>query len=263
MNKVQINSDMGEGFGLYQIGDDQALMPIIDAANVACGFHASDPMVMRKTVRLAREHGVAVGAHPSLPDLQGFGRREMAIGSDELTAAIIYQTGALKAFLEAEGMTLSHIKPHGALYSMAARDERIANAVADGAAPFGVPIYGLPNTFHESVCAARGLGFIAEFFVDLDYDAEGQVIITRTHDEIAPEQAAERAYRAVTQGLVRSIDGHDVAIRAQTLCVHSDTPNAVAIATTLFEKLAPIRESSESRPLGGRSPASLLSHSER
>ena len=123
---MEINSDMGEGFGLYRIGDDRALMPFIDAANVACGFHAADPMVMRRTVQLAKEYGVSVGAHPSLPDLQGFGRREMAIGSEELAAAIVYQVGALKAFLDAEGMPLSHIKPHGALYAMAARDERVA-----------------------------------------------------------------------------------------------------------------------------------------
>ncbi len=115
MDFVEVNSDMGEGFGLYRIGDDRALMPFIDAANVACGFHAADPMVMRQTVQLAKEYGVSVGAHPSLPDLQGFGRREMAIGSEELAAAIVYQVGALKAFLDAEGIPLSHIKPHGAL----------------------------------------------------------------------------------------------------------------------------------------------------
>ncbi len=119
---VQINCDMGESFGLWRLGDDAAILPFIDVANVACGFHASDPVVMRRTVRMAKEHGVAVGAHPSLPDLQGFGRREMKLEPDELSAAILYQVGALKAFLDAEGMALSHIKPHGALYAMAARE---------------------------------------------------------------------------------------------------------------------------------------------
>src|SRR5450432_3764100 len=145
---VMINCDMGEAYGLYRMGDDEGLMPHIDVANVACGFHASDFNHMRKTVQLAKQYGVKIGAHPSLPDLQGFGRREMAIGSEELAAAIVYQVGALKAFLDAEGIPLSHIKPHGALYAMAARDERVANAVADGAAQFDVPLFGLANTLH-------------------------------------------------------------------------------------------------------------------
>ena len=125
-----INCDMGEGFGLYRIGDDEELMPLIDVANVACGFHASDFNHMRRTVQLARQHGVKVGAHPSLPDLQGFGRREMKIGREELTNCMIYQIGALKGFLDAEGLLLNHIKPHGALYGMAARMEDVAHAVA-------------------------------------------------------------------------------------------------------------------------------------
>jgi UPF0271 protein len=240
--RVEINSDMGEGFGLYRIGDDRALMPFIDAANVACGFHAADPMIMRRTVKLAKEFGVSVGAHPSLPDLQGFGRREMAMGSDELAAAIVYQVGALKAFLDAEGIPLNHIKPHGALYAMAARDERVAHAVADGAAQFGVPIFGLPNTLHETVFSARGIAFVAEFFVDLEYDSRGHVIITRSHDPVDPERAAERAWRAVNDGLVRSVEGVDVAIAAETLCIHSDTPNAPAVAAAVFARLARIRD---------------------
>ena len=134
-----INCDMGESFGLYRIGDDHALMPLISAANVACGFHASDFNHMRDTVRLAKEHGVKVGAHPSLPDLQGFGRREMKMPREELANCILYQVGALKAFLDAEGMALNHIKPHGALYGMAARNEEVAHAVADAADVFGVP----------------------------------------------------------------------------------------------------------------------------
>ena len=132
---LAINCDMGEGFGLYRIGDDAGIMPYITMANVACGFHASDPSVMHKTVRLAKQHGVKVGAHPSLPDLQGFGRREMKMEPRELTDCLIYQIGALKGFLDAEGMPLNHIKPHGALYGMAARTEEIANAIAFFADP--------------------------------------------------------------------------------------------------------------------------------
>src|ERR1700739_4174956 len=142
-NLLGINCDMGESFGLYRIGDDAAIMPHITIANVACGFHASDPSVMARTVRLAKQHGVKVGAHPSLPDLQGFGRREMKIGREELTNCLLYQIGALKAFLDAEGMVLNHIKPHGALYGMAARMEDIAEAVADAADAYKVPLFGM------------------------------------------------------------------------------------------------------------------------
>ena len=227
---VQINCDMGESFGLWRMGDDAAILPFIDAANVACGFHASDPVVMRRTVRLAKAHGVAVGAHPSLPDLQGFGRREMKLESDELTAAVIYQVGALKAFLDAEGMALNHIKPHGALYGMAARDEKVAGAICDAADVFGVPLYGLADTVHERVYTARGLRFVAEFYADLDYTAEGRIIITREHEAIDPAAAAARTLRAVTEGRVTTIDGGEIDIRADTVCVHSDTPGAVAVA---------------------------------
>ena len=133
--RMTINCDMGEGFGLYRLGDDAAMMPHIDLANVACGFHASDPSIMRETVRLAKRHGVKVGAHPSLPDMQGFGRRAMVIAPAEVADLVTYQTGALQAFLAAEDMALNHIKPHGALYGMAARDEKIAAAIAEAAAP--------------------------------------------------------------------------------------------------------------------------------
>ncbi len=227
---AQINCDMGESFGLWRMGDDAAILPFIDVANVACGFHASDPVVMRRTVRMTKEHGVAVGAHPSLPDLQGFGRREMKLDPDELTAAIIYQVGALKAFLGAEGMALNHIKPHGALYAMAARDAAVAGAICDAADVFGAPLYGLAGTIHEQVYTARGLPFVAEFYADLDYTAEGQIIITREHEAIDPEAAAARTLRAITEGRVETIDGTDIEIRADSVCVHSDTPGAVAVA---------------------------------
>ena len=152
-----------------------ASCPSSRIANVACGFHASDPTVMHKTVRLAKRHDVKVGAHPSLPDLQGFGRREMKMDPKELTDCLIYQVGALKAFLDAEGMTLNHIKPHGALYGMAARSEEIANAICDAAEVFEVPLLGMAGTKHEEVYTKRGFRFMPEFYVDLDYDEDGQV----------------------------------------------------------------------------------------
>jgi UPF0271 protein len=234
-----INCDMGEGFGLYKMGADEAIMPLITAANVACGFHASDFNHMRNTVRLAKQHGVKVGAHPSLPDLQGFGRREMKIGRDELANCIIYQIGALKGFLEAEAMPLNHIKPHGALYGMAARMEEIAHAVCDAADIFKVPLMGMVNTCHERVYAARGHGFIAEFYTDLDYGDDGALIITREHEAKDPKEAAARSVRAIKEGKVASIGGKDVVVRADAICVHSDTPNAVAITTAVREAVKP------------------------
>jgi UPF0271 protein len=236
---LAINCDMGEGFGLYRCGDDAGIMPFITLANVACGFHASDPTVMHKTVRLAKQHGVRVGAHPSLPDLQGFGRREMRMDPKELTDCLIYQVGALKAFLDAEGMALNHIKPHGALYGMAARSEEIANAICDAADVFKVPLLGMARTKHEEVYTKRGFKFIPEFYVDLDYDKDGKLIITREHVAWDPEVAAKRTVRAITEKKVKTVDGNDIPMTADCICVHSDTPGAVAVAKAVKEAIKP------------------------
>jgi 5-oxoprolinase (ATP-hydrolysing) subunit A len=236
---LAINCDMGESFGLYHLGDDDAIMPYISAANVACGFHASDFNHMRRTVQSAKKFGVKVGAHPSLPDLQGFGRREMKMSREELTNCIIYQVGALKGFLEAEGMPLNHIKPHGALYGMAARMEHVAHAVCDAAEIFDVPLMGMINTLHEKIYAERGRRMIAEFYADLDYDDDGALIITRVHDAKDPAAAAARSLRAVEEHKVKSIGGRDLPVRADTICVHSDTPNAVDIAAAVQKAVKP------------------------
>jgi UPF0271 protein len=236
---VAINCDMGEGFGLYRCGDDSGMMPHITWANVACGFHASDPSVMHATVRLAKRHGVAVGAHPSLPDLQGFGRREMQMAPDELSDCIMYQIGALKAFLDAENMPLHHIKPHGALYGMAARSERIAEAVCDAAQPYRVPLLGMAGTQHETVYLGRGFEFIAEFYADLDYARDGTLLITRRHEVWDPDTAATRVLRAVTEGKVTSIEGEELAVVADSICVHSDTPGAVSVARAVRKAIEP------------------------
>lgn len=225
-----LNCDMGESYGLYKLGDDTALMPLIDVANVACGFHASDFNHMRATVRLAKQHGVKVGAHPSLPDRQGFGRREMAMKREELANCLIYQIGALKGFLEAEGMELHHIKPHGSLFGMAGRLEHIAEAVCDAAAIFKVPLFGMLGTLHETIYPARGIPFLSEYYADLHYDDDGRLIITQVHDAVDPAEAAAGCLRAIREGLTRSIGGQDIRVGAETICVHSDTPNAVDIA---------------------------------
>ena len=193
---------------------------------------------MRATVRMAKSCGAKVGAHPSLPDLQGFGRREMKIGREELANCVLYQVGALKAFLDAEGMPLNHIKPHGALYGMAARDEEAAEAVCDAAEVFGVPLFGMINTAHEKVYRARGIEFVAEYYADLEYRADGGLIITREHGEADPARAAKRCLRAVREGKTESVDGADVEVRADAICVHSDTPNAVAVARAVRAAVA-------------------------
>jgi len=236
---VAINCDMGEAFSIYRCGDDEGLMPFITLANVACGFHASDPRVMNRNVVLAKEHGVKVGAHPSLPDREGFGRREMKMDREELTACVIYQVGALAGFLRRHGMELHHIKPHGSLYGMAARDEEVAHAVADAAEVFGVPLMGMSGTVHEQVWGARDAGFIAEYYADLDYRDDGSLIITREHAAFDPEASARGAVRAVTEGVARSVNGKELQVRADCVCVHSDTPNAVDLAKAVNESLQP------------------------
>jgi UPF0271 protein len=234
---VLLNCDMGEGYGMWRLADDAALMPHISLANVACGFHAGDPVVMRDTVRLAREHGVRVGAHPSYPDLQGFGRRPIEMDPGELTAAIVYQVGALKGVLEAEGMELNHIKPHGALYGRAARDAAVAEAIAEAAAPFGVPMLGMAGTQHEEVYTRRGLEFMAEYYVDLEYADDGLLVITREHVAYEPEKAVRRLRRVLDEGVAVSQSGRELPMRADTVCVDSDTPGAEELARAVSEAL--------------------------
>lgn len=235
---VTINCDMGESFGLWRMGDDAALMPLIDIANVACGFHAGDFNHMHKTVLLAQAHGVKVGAHPSLPDLQGFGRREMKISREELANALIYQIGALSGFLRAAGMDLNHIKPHGSLYGMAARQEDIAHAICDAADVFQVPILGMTGTLHEAIYPARGHGMIAEFYGDLDYRPDGSLIITSEHPPMDPAEMAARVTRAITEGKGTATDGSYFPTRCETVCIHSDTPNAVDVTQAVRTALS-------------------------
>jgi len=235
--RLTINCDMGEGYGMYRLGDDAGLMPHIDLANIACGFHASDPTIMRETVRLAKRHGVKVGAHPSLPDMQGFGRRPMTLAPAEVTDFVTYQIGALKGFLDAENVPLNHVKPHGALYGMAARDEKIAAAIADAVRPFGVPVLGMAFTAHETAYGKNGIELIPEFYADPDYDGDGNLILSRVHDAVDPAKAAARVLRVVREHVVATTSGRDIPVKAATVCVHSDTPAAVAIAAEVKQAL--------------------------
>ncbi|MEU8244886.1 5-oxoprolinase subunit PxpA [Nonomuraea sp. NPDC048916] len=231
--KVTLNSDMGESYGIHSFGNDEALLGLIDTANVACGFHAGDPSGIRETVTNAAAAGVSVGAHPGLPDPVGFGRREMKLYADEVRDIVLYQVGALKGFLDAAGVALDHIKPHGSLYGMVARDEALMDAVCDVAAMYEVPVYGMAGTAHERVCAARGVPFLAEFYVDLEYSANGGLIIARRPHATPVERAVERMMIALDQGVAIAATGERIPMRFDTVCVHSDTPNAVAVATAI------------------------------
>lgn len=230
---VTINADMGESFGLHSFGHDDRLVDLIDTANVACGFHAGDPSVLRDTVRKGLAGGLTLGAHPGLPDLVGFGRREMKLEHDEAIDIVLYQVASLVGFLHAEGGELDHIKPHGALYGMAARDEDLMDAICDVAVQYEVPIYGMAGTAHETVTAKRDVPFVAELYVDMRYRADGSLIIVRRPQATPLDEAAARAREGLTEGLVTAETGERIPIRFDSICVHSDTPNAVDVATAI------------------------------
>lgn len=238
--RAELNCDMGEGFGLYRMGDDEGIMPFIGAANIACGFHASDPVTMHRTVQLAKAKGVKIGAHPSLPDREGFGRREMRLSRTELRDAFIYQIGALQGFLRAAGVELNHVKPHGIVYGMAARDKDTALGICEAVAVFGVPVYGMAGTLHEVAAREIGVPFRGEFFADLEYDPEGRLVITREHPPVDIEWATARLARALRDRTVEANDGKTVLpMRFETVCIHSDTPNAAALAAALKPLFGP------------------------
>ena len=229
-SKPFINSDMGESFGLHSFGNDESLMALIDVANVACGFHSGDPDAMEATVALAKAHGVRVGAHPGLPDLVGFGRREMKLTADEVESLIRYQVGALVGFLEKHSLPLNHIKPHGSLYGMLSRDEELMLGAVKVAKTYGVPIFGIAGTAHQRVAEREGVPFVGELYVDLDYNNQGGLIILRRPGHTNIERAAERVTRVLKDGIVLADDGTELTIDFDSICVHSDTPNATEIA---------------------------------
>ncbi|KAM3497563.1 hypothetical protein MY10362_009091 [Beauveria mimosiformis] len=240
---IEIHCDMGEAFGNWTMGDDEAIMPHITCCSIACGFHAGDPMVMYKTVKAARRHGIRIGAHPSYLDLQGFGRREIQMDGVECEKMVIYQIGALKAFLDIEGIPLSHISPHGALYGVMCKDKTVCEAVCraakhftspDGTTP--VPMIGAAGTLMETTCAAMGIPFVQEIIADLEYDEHGDCIISRTHDAVDLDDLRTRLREALQTGRIACKDGGkrrvDLKLGAAplSLCIHSDTPGAVEVA---------------------------------
>jgi len=238
MKRLSINCDMGEAFGIYHLGDDASVMPYVTHANIACGFHASDPNVMWRTVRSAKEHGIKVGSHPGLPDREGFGRREMKLSRHDTAALVLYQTGALRAFLDAEGMSMSHIKPHGALMGMAMKYEAVAEGVADAAEALGLPVIGCADSEMTRVFDKRGIEYACEFYADLNYDDEGRQIITMIHEAVAPEDAVTRVLRALREKTALSVNGKAVPVAIDSICVHSDTPGALPLAKAVYEAVA-------------------------
>jgi UPF0271 protein len=240
--KIDLNCDMGESFGRYSLGNDAGMMPHITSANVACGLHAGDPLVMAATVRLAAQHGVGVGAHPGFPDLQGFGRRNMALSPEEIEAFVLYQVAALAGFARAEGAELSHVKPHGALYNMAAQNGEMARAIARGVAHFGqnLVLVGLSGSRLVEAGRDAGLRVAREAFADRAYNPDGSLRSRRLPGAVleSPEQAAAQAVRLARDGLVTAHGGEEVRVKANTLCIHGDTPTALEIVRAVRGQLA-------------------------
>lgn len=239
---IDLNCDMGEGFGGWAPAADEQLMLFVSSANIACGFHASDPRIMRRTVRLARTHGVAVGAHPSFPDLVGFGRRLIAATPDEVRDDVVYQVGALLGFCRAEGVPLTHVKPHGALYNAAARDPELARAIAEAVHEVDPSLWlmGLAGSALAEAARAAGLRCVEEAFADRGYAPDGTLLPRDRPGALVkdPAEVAERVSRLAREGLIRASDGTDLRIAAGTVCVHGDTPGAAAIARAIRERLA-------------------------
>ncbi len=236
--RVDLNCDMGESFGAYVLGADAEIMPFITSANVAAGFHAGDPQVMDRTVALAVKLGVAVGAHPGFPDLAGFGRRAMSCTPDEVEAMVLYQVAVVAGFAQAHGASLRHVKPHGALYNMAAQDESLALAIARGVARFdrSLTLVGLSGSrAMQQAAQATGLRFAAEAFADRAYNPDGTLVSRRLPGSVLtdPAQAAAQAVRMVREQIVLAHDGAQVTLAAETICLHGDNPSAAANAKAI------------------------------
>lgn len=238
---IDLNCDLGESFGAYAIGDDAGIMPFITSANIACGFHAGDPSVMRRTVRLCLEHGVKIGAHPGLPDLQGFGRREWRLAPEEAYGLILYQLGALEAFLRPFGERLHHVKPHGALYNMAARDRELAASVAAAVHDFdpSLLLYGLSGSELVRAGKSQGLTAVSEVFADRRYMRDGSLMARSEPGSVlgSDEEAAAQVLQMATAGTVTASDGTQVSIAAETVCLHGDNPHGARLAKALNQVL--------------------------
>jgi UPF0271 protein len=235
--RIDLNSDLGESFGRWTLGDDAEVMKSVTSANVACGYHAGDPGAMRRAVRMARAAGVAVGAHPGLPDLAGFGRRNMSVSPDEVEDFVLYQIGALAAIAAAEGVPLQHVKVHGALYNMAVRDPALAEAIARAVMSFDreLIVFGLPGTELLRAAEALGLRVAAEGFADRAYERDGSLTPRSRRDAVIddPDEVAARAVRMAVERVVRTTGGSDIPMRVDTICTHGDTPGSAHLTRRL------------------------------
>ena len=237
MLRIDLNADVGESFGAYSLGADAALMRSITSASIAAGFHAGDPSVLRRTINLAKSHGVAIGAHPGFPDLVGFGRRELHVAPAEAEDFVLYQIAAVAGVAAAEGVKLQHVKPHGALFNMAVRDAALAAAIAKAVAAFdrSLILFGLPESQILAAGRAAGLRVAAEIFADRAYEPDGSLTPRSRPGSVIHDAAAvaARAVRMITERVVDAVDGTIVPLDADTICVHGDTPGADQLAASL------------------------------
>lgn len=254
---VDFNSDLGEAFGAHRVGHDEELFDLVSSANVACGFHGGDPRVMERTVAECAARGIGVGAHPGFPDLVGFGRREINATPDEVRTDVLYQLGALDAFCRAAGVVMQHVKAHGALYNAAVKDDALAAAIAAAVRAHdpGLVMLAQPGTRLFAAAVAAGLPTAREGFVDRACNADGTLVSRRLPGAVItdPDVAAERALRLVTEGRLTTIDGQEIAVEVDSLCLHSDTPGAVAIARAVRRRFA--EAGVAVRPFGRLAPA--------
>ncbi|MCM3573619.1 LamB/YcsF family protein [Mesobacillus subterraneus] len=237
MLSVDLNCDLGESYGIFKIGNDSEVLKHITSANIACGYHAGDHNVMMETVKMAKAHGVRIGAHPGFADLHGFGRREMKISAEEIYNLIIYQIGALSAIAKACGTRVVHVKPHGALYNIASKDKEIADAVATAVADVdpSLTLFGLAGSSLVKAGKERGLLVAEEVFADRTYQQDGS-LTSRTQSNAMihdPDLAISRVIRMIREGKVESVDGTDIEMKADTICIHGDEPQALHFAVKL------------------------------
>lgn len=250
--RIDLNCDLGESFGNYTLGMDAEVIPYVSSVNVACGYHAGDPCVMEKTIRLAAEAGVGIGAHPGLPDLMGFGRRMMKISPAEARAYMLYQLGALGAFCKAKGVKMAHVKPHGALYNMAVKDAALAEAVVGAIRDYddSLILLALANSGMTKAAERMGLAYANEVFADRAYEPDGTLVArTKPGAMIEDEdQAIARVIRMVKEGKVTAIDGSEVTIQADSVCVHGDGAKALLFVKKIREAL--LQENIDVKGLG-------------
>lgn len=239
--QIDLNCDLGEAFGNYSFGGDKDIIPLITSANIACGFHAGDENVMNETIQLAKENNVGIGAHPGLPDLQGFGRRKMDIKPKEIYNLVVYQLGALNGFCKIHGARINHVKPHGALYNMGAKNKEIAQAIAQAVYDFdkSVVLVGLSNTLLISEAEALGLRTASEVFADRRYEDDGQLVSRQESDATITntDEALQQVLKMVTENKVVSINGKEIDLQADTICVHGDGAHALDFVTQIRKKL--------------------------